>query len=249
APHRMDLELARLSEAMLLRGEIAHAARYIRLAQRQPGADSHRTRLALLRSWIEFMASQQLISANPDVWLNAHGVVDPRRAIGALATFAVFHAERWELGAARDAVTRARQLHERLPSGTTELLDAAEMSIAALEGDPSAAIRMFGRTPARSTATSPTQLLLLGRALTSIGRYNDARRVFKTIIGTEPSPPPLWASSAKYAMAENEVLAGNQFEAIASIDSLPTGPTDAQLHRTVYLLLRAWYWLAQNNQE
>lgn len=241
--------LFELARAMFHGGELAHASRYARLGQRQPDRIGQSPGLALLRARIEFMSSQQLLVTEVLDWVDAHGADDPHNTAKSLATMAVFHAERWEVDSAREALARAMDL-QGLSERSKEMINRAAATIAAAAGDPVPMASAYDDIVQRgSGGKSAAELLPLGRSLTFVDRYNEARKIFNSILGMEPVPDPLWLGSTRYAMAENEIIAGNQLEAVAIIDRLHSEGNESQLHRNVHLLLMSWYWQAKDDQE
>lgn len=234
-----------LAQAMFLRGELARADRYARFAQHRSDSTAHSARLGILRARIEFMSTQQLRVEASDSMLAPHGSESTADAAYGLATIAVYHAKRWEVDAAKESLTRARQL---LPSGTpesAEMVGLAAMVVAALEGDASPTLKFLDALSHRGLAeTSAETLILLGQSLTFLREHGEARKVFKAIIGMESSSGSIWLETARYELAENEILAGNQLEALATIDLLHGGYSRVRLHRNLHLLLMSWYWQA-----
>ena len=241
--------LLEVAQAMYLQGELSYAARYARLGQRRPGSVATVTRLATLRTSIEFMSTHQLPTTELDDWvgLRSGGSTAEDTAL-LLGMTALSHAERWEVEAAREALARGRHL---LGSATPEAIELHELSallLSALEGDAGPATRMFERVSRHGwDETSARALSVLGRSLTFIDRYGDARRVLRTVVGVEPPPDPIVLQTARYYLAENEILAGNQFEAMAIIESLTHSGTE-QVHRRPLQLLTAWYWQARGDR-
>lgn len=238
-----------LAQAMFLRAELSYAGRYARLGQRRPGAASIVPRLAILRTRIEFMSTQQLLTADIDDWVSMRGSEAPDDTAYVLAVVSLCRAERWEVDLAKESLWHARQLLEGCSAETVEMYNLSTMLLAALEGDPGPTNKMFERVSHHSLAETPAQtLIVLGRSLTFVDRYVEARRIFKAIINLEPAPDPIWLEATKYYLAENEILAGNQFEAVATIDQLDSSGPGAQLQRSFHQLLMSWYWQAKANR-
>lgn len=235
-----------LAQAMFLQGELARADRYARFAQQQQtGTAANSSRLGMLRAQIEFMSTQQLRVATSDKLFTSRNNETAGDAAYSLATIAVYHAKRWEVDAAKEALVRARQLLKGATSETVERIDLATMVIAALEGDSAPALKFFDTLSRRGLAeTSVEDLILLGQSLTFLREHGEARKVFKAIIGREPASESIWLETAKYELAENEILAGNQLEALATIDLLHSSYSGMRLHRNLHLLLMSWYWQA-----
>lgn len=243
-------DLFELAKAMYLRAELSHARRYARLAQRTAGAASIAPRLAILRTKIEFMSNQQLLTEHVDDWVNTIGGDNADDGAYVLSTLALCQTERWELDAAARSLARARPLLPRSSPETVELYHLATMLLSAMQGDADPANKMFDRVSRHAvTDTSVATLALLGRSLTFIDRHAEARRIFKAIINLEPAPAPVWLLTAKYWLAENEIMAGNQFEALALINQLDTAAQDSEMHRSLHLLLMSWYWQVTGNRK
>jgi DNA-binding CsgD family transcriptional regulator len=242
-------DLFELAKAMYERAELSHARRYARLAQRTDGAASIAPRLAILRTKIEFMANQQLLTAHVDDWVNTIGGDNADDGAYVLATLAICQTERWELDAAARSLSRVRPLLPRCSPETVELYHLAAMLLSAMQGDADPANKMFERVSRHAVTDTPVAALaLLGRSLTFIDRHAEARRIFKAIIQLEPAPTPLWLVTAKYWLAENEIMAGNQFEALAMISQLDIATPDIEMHRSLHLLLMAWSWQVTGNR-
>ncbi|HSP53571.1 MAG TPA: LuxR C-terminal-related transcriptional regulator [Cryobacterium sp.] len=244
APALLDL-----AEALYRQGEMSFAARYARLGQRRPGTVSNAARLAVLRTRIEFMSNQKLLTTDLDdsVGVRDGRAADPDCAANGLGVVALCQAERWEVEAARETLARARHL---LPKSTPETIELNELSgilLAALEGDPGPAGRAFDRHTRQGGAeTSAQTLVVLGRSLALVDRYGESRRILKSVLNLEPPPDPVLVQTAQYILAETEILAGNQFEAVAVIDQLHASG-ETQVHRTVHQLLMSWYWQAKGD--
>ncbi|HUG50431.1 MAG TPA: LuxR C-terminal-related transcriptional regulator, partial [Terrimesophilobacter sp.] len=241
--------LFELAEEMFVHGELAHARRYCRLLQHGSRHAAASPRLSLLRTRIEFMSTQQLPGLNSDDWVGTHSEESVDDVATSLAAVTMFRAERWEIDAALDSLRRARALLSRCSADVADTVELASVLVASLGGDPAPALKALERVSHRGLdETGVRALLALGRSLTFVDRYAESRRVLKAIINRVPAPQPLWLETAKYALAENEILAGNQFEAIATIERLDGEDTGAQLHRNFHLVLMSWYWQAQGNQ-
>ena len=233
-----------LANALLLRGELAYASRYSRFGQRLGSDPRIARRLAVLRIRIEFLASDQLMTADVDDWVNLSKQDNPDDAAYELAVISQCQAERWELSAARESLDRVRPLMERCSRETTDVVTLTVMLVAAFEGDAGPANKMFDRVSRQGIANTPASALaLLGRSLMLVGRHSESRRVFKAIMNLEPAPEPLWIDNTRYWSAENEMLSGNQFEALAMIEELDE-VSGRQTNRSLHSLLMAWYWLA-----
>ncbi|MBG6059205.1 DNA-binding CsgD family transcriptional regulator/tetratricopeptide (TPR) repeat protein [Cryobacterium sp. MP_M5] len=241
-----------LSHAMYEQAELSFATRYARLGQRHPDSGGCASRLAVLRTQIEFMSSQQLLSTDLDDSGNLRGIRTPDSdaAANALGVMALHHAERWEVDAAREDLSRARTLLDGCTPATIEVNDLSAMLVAATDGDPAPSARAFERLSRQGWTgdVSPLSLLVLGRSLTYVDRHGDARRVLRSLLNQEPQPDPILLQTARYYLAENEILAGNQFEAIAIIDQLRASGAGAQLHRNLHRLLLAWYFQATGDR-
>lgn len=238
-----------LADTLLLRGELAYAGRYARLGQRLGRDPRVARRLAVLRTRIEFLATDQLMTADVDDWVNLNGQENPDDAAYELAIIAQCQAERWELGAARESLDRARLLMGRCSRETADIVTLTGMLVAAFEGDSGPANRMFDQVSREGIANTPASALaLLGRSLMLVGRHSESRRIFKAIMNLEPAPEPLWLDSTRYWSAENEMICGNQFEALTMIEELDE-VTDRQTNRSLHSLFMAWYWLVTGDHE
>ena len=241
APDRL-LDFA---QAMFLRGELAHAERYARFARQQAESAGYSSRLGMLRAKIEFMSTQQLRVATSDSLFAPRDNESAGDAAYSLATIAVYHAKRWEIDAAKESLARVGQLLKSTTSESAEMVGLAAMVIAALEGDSAPTLKFLDTLSRRGLAETPVEnLILLGQSLTFLREHGEARKVFKTIIGMEPASDSIWLETAKYELAENEILAGNQLEALATIDLLNGSSSGIRLHRNLHLLLMSWYWQA-----
>lgn len=241
--------LVDLAQAMFLRGELARAERYARIIQQRADTTGSSPRLNMLRARIEFMSTQRLPTTSSDDLFAPRDDETTDEAAYALATIAIYHAERWEVDAAKESLARARQMLRPTASDAAEKIALAAMLIAALEGNSAPTMRLFDKFshhgPAETTAEN---LVLLGQSLTFLHEHDGARKVFKTIIELEPALDSIWLETTKYALAENEVHAGNQLEALATIDLLNGSNSGTQLHRNVHRLLMSWYWQATGDQ-
>ncbi len=239
-----------LSYAMFLQGELAYADRYARLAQRVAGNDGIASRLATLRTRIEFMSSHELRTADADDWVNIDDSRSADDAAQMLSVIALHHAERWEVDAARESLERAAVLLPEASADTNEMYTLAAMLLAAVEGNREPTDTMFRHVSHSGFAQiPPMKLLVLGRCLTLLDLHTAARRIFRTVLGLEPAPAPIWLETARYFHAENEVLAGNQFEAVSIIAELQDAQPETQVHRARHKLLMVWYWQALGNPE
>jgi DNA-binding CsgD family transcriptional regulator len=205
--------------------------------------------MAILRTDIEFMSSQRLLTADVDDWVSMSGGENPDDAAYVLSTIALYHAERWEIDAARESLTRARALLDGCSPATVDAYGRAAMVLAAFGGDPGPANAVFDRVSRHGVASTPIPTLAwLGRALSSLDRHTEARRIFTAIINLEPAPDPVWLQTTRYWHAEDEILAGNQVEAMAAIDELEGTTADIRLHQCTRQLLMAWYWQVRGNR-
>jgi len=227
--------------AAFLAGELVHARRYVRILQHRDAAGSVPAKTMALRAAIEFASAEQVLVTDSDHRAILHEGDDPDEAAQSLADIAIYHTERWEFDEARDSLERAMALQTGTTRRTNDRIALARMMLAALRGEPDLALAMFDQVTHRDLADlAAADLIVLGRALTLIDRHSLARRALKTALGIEPEV--LWAETAKYAMAENEILSGNQFEAMAIIDQLPSPEDGSQIYLTTHLLLMSWYW-------
>lgn len=242
-----------LAEALYRQDELSFAGRYARLGQRRPGTPSDAARLAVLRTRIEFMSTQQLLTMDLDdaVGLRAGRTADPDCAARALGSIALCHAERWEVDATRETLGRARHLLPKSTGEAVELNEISAMLLAALDGDQGPAAKAFERHSRQGWGreTSAQTLVVLGRSLSVVDHYGEARRILKSVLNLLPPPDPILLSCARYYLAENEILAGNQFEAIALIDQLQAHRAEAQAQRNRHRLLMSWYWQAKGDRE
>lgn len=242
--------LYELALALLDRGELSYAVRYARLGQRRPGAAHAAPRLAILRTNIEFLSTQRLLTEDVDDWVSMSRGENPDDAAFVLSTIALCHAERWELEAARESLKRAHVLLEACSAETVDTYNRAATLLSAFEGDPGPSNTTFDRVSRHGVANTPTATLAwLGRSLSFLDRHAEARRTFKAIINLEPAPDPVWLETTRYWQAENEILAGNQFEAMAAIDQLDRETPDLRLHQRFRQLLMTWYWQAKGNRK
>jgi tetratricopeptide (TPR) repeat protein len=238
--------------SLFLRGELAHADRYTRIGRQEAGDGGTSGALAGMRSQIEFMSTQRLPSSSADDALPDGDKHPSPDAVEDAAVAALHHAERWELEAAKDSLSRIRSVTPPWRSGSVDAssttVTLAEMLVAALEGDAAPTDRLFASLVRHgSLGDHPERLITLGHSLTFLQEHARARRVFKAILEREYSLDPIWRETTKYALAENEILAGNQLEALAIIDLLNITDSTSRLHQNVRHLLMAWYWQATEN--
>ena len=241
--------LVDFAQALFLRGELARAERYARIAQQRSGATGTSPVLGMLRARIEFMSTQRLRGATSDDLFVPRDNEVPGDAAYSLATLTVYHAKRWEVDAAKESLARARQLLKGSISDAVEMVSLASMVLAALEGDSAPTLKFLDALSHRGLVETPVEsLILLGQSLTFLREHGEARKVFKTVIELEPEPDSVWLETAKYELAENEILAGNQLEALAMIDLLHGSYPGTRLHRNLHLLLMSWYWQAAGDR-
>jgi DNA-binding CsgD family transcriptional regulator len=252
APPTADLSqaLADLSTALLNQGELDFADRYSRRGQRLSAHSAVAPQLAVLRTRIEFLSTRQLITAETDRWTSARTGEDSDAAAQVQLVVAHYNAERWESEAAGALLERAGRLLANSSSETVEEYNRVVMLQAALEGDPGPANRMYERLSRHDGAgrSSPQALSILGRSLSYLDRFAEARRIFTALLALEPAPDPIWLADARYFLAENDILSGHHHEAIETISRLHASRSTDQLHRNLHLLLMAWYWQAIGNR-
>ena len=241
--------LLELAEALFLQGELAYADRYSRLGQRI-GVGRVASRLATLRIRIEFMSSHELRTADADDWIVGDDGWAPDDAAFGLAVAALHHAERWEADAARESLERAARLLHAATDDVNEMFAAAAMLVAAVEGDREPTDAMVHQiSHAGFTQAHPMTLLVLGRCLTLLDLHSAARRIFRVILNLEPAPDLVWLETARYFHAENEILAGNQFEAVPVISELDDRRAEGQMHRNLHRVLMVWHWYAVGDED
>lgn len=238
--------------SLFLRGELAHADRYTRIGRQEAGNGGTSGALASMRAQIEFMSTQRLPSSSADDALPEGDEHPSPDAVEDAAVAALHHAERWEIEAAKDSLSRIRSVTPPWRSGSaaapSTTVNLAEMLVAALDGDAAPADRLFASLVSHgSLGEHPERLITLGHSLTFLQEHARARRVFKAILELEYSLEPIWRETTKYALAENEILAGNQLEALAIIDLLYITDGTSSLHQNLRRLLMAWYWQATDN--
>ena len=242
--------LADLSLELLHQGELDFAERYSRRGQRLSAHSTVAPRLAVLRTRIEFLSTGQLLTTETDRWTSARPGDDLDAAAKVQLVVARFHAERWETEAAGALLERAGRLLANSSTETVEEYHLVAMLLAALEGDPGPANRMYERVFRHDGAgkASPHALSILGRSLSYVDRFAEARRIFTALLTLEPAPDPIWLADARYFLAENDILSGHHHEAMETILRLHASDSTVQLHRNLHLLLMAWYWQASGNR-
>ncbi len=239
-----------LVQAMFFQSQLAFARRYSLFARRNAGGQERSGRLAVLNAGTEFMSSQQLVGTDSGHWVRAGVSATADKDAYALAVTAAAHAERWELDSARECLATARRLDGEFSDETLEMVNGAAMLIAALEGDPAPAVRLFDKLSQQSFAdASVFTLIMLGRSLTFVDRNQQARRILQLVVTRQPPVEPIWLETAKYALAENEILAGNEVEAMSILDRLNRSEQEAQLHRSLHTVLMTWYWQAKGDRQ
>lgn len=247
--HRGDVTLLLgLVRAMFFQGELAFARRYLLFAQRQLGSADLSRKLAMLSAGTEFMSSQLIQADAGNGPAGGEDSADADKDAYALAVTAIYHAERWELDSAQESLDIIHRTGGEFSDQTNDMVNGAAMLVAALRGDPAPAVKLLDRLSQRAFAgASIFSLIVLGRSLTFVDRHREARRILHAVIKRQPAVDPLWLETARYALAENEILAGNESEAMAILARLNENATEAQLHRNVHTILMTWYWQAKED--
>jgi DNA-binding CsgD family transcriptional regulator len=236
-------------ESLFLRGELNHAERYARIARGEAGTGGTSSALTELRTRIEFMSTQRLPPTTDGGVPPSDGEHPTADTAQNLAVTAIRHAELWELDAARSSLERARAAAPTASPALATTIARAELMISALTGDAGPANALYDELAHHGPGSQhPQHLIVLGQSLTLLQEHTRARRVFKAILELENSLDPIWRDTTRYALAENEILAGNQLEALSVIDLLNITNSTSPLHRNIRRVLMAWYWQAVDNR-
>ena len=234
------LELAR---TLLLNGELAYAERYARHCSRSTHDPSCGARIASLRAVIEFVATRRLATEHALSSLRASP--GPNDAVMVLVTLAGMHLARWETDRGAELLAKARALLDQSSPDVVEHHELAGILRAALDGDEAPALAKLDAVSRQSgDASSAVTLIALGRSLTFLDREHAARRMLRAAIDLEPRPAPLLLEHARYFLAELEIRAGNQFEAVRLIERAQASRHDTRENHPLMRPLLAWRSLA-----
>ena len=228
-----------LARALLLNGELAYAERYARHCSRSTHDASCAARVASLRAVIEFVATRRLATEHALSSLRA--APGPDDAVMVLVTLAGIHLARWESDRGSELLAKGRALLDQASPVTVEHHDLAGMLRAALDGDEAPALAKLEEVSRQGGyASSAVTLIALGRSLTFLDREHAARRMLRAAIDLEPRPAPLLVEHARYFLAELEIRAGNQFEAVRVIERAQASRHDTRENHPLMRPLLAW---------
>ncbi len=228
-----------LARALLLNGELAYAERYARHCSRSTHDASCAARVASLRAVIEFVATRRLATEHALSSLRASP--GPDDAVMVFLTLAGIHLARWETDRGAELLAKARALLDQSSPEVIELHELTGMLRAALDGDEAPTLAKLDEVARQGgEAPSAVTLIALGRCLTFLDRENAARRMLRAAIDLEPRPAPLLVEHARYFLAELEIRAGNQFEAVRVIERAQASRHDTRENHPLMRPLLAW---------
>ncbi|PJJ62338.1 helix-turn-helix transcriptional regulator [Compostimonas suwonensis] len=244
APHEEDGDtgnpwrLLDLVEAFLLHGELSYAARYLVRARYETKGPAL-LRLAALEASIEFARDQQVALSDVDMWAGIYSEDDPHGAVRLLAIAASFHADRWDLDAARRLLDQASSI---APSIETEsYVSAARMLADSIDGHLPPNAELFDDLNSRVLAELPAAVLAaLARSLSLADRFAEARRVCGIVLNRPRGLEPIWEEATQGLLADVEIRAGSFFRARTTLDIWRATSDQSQPSRSSRTLLLAW---------
>lgn len=229
-----------LAWVLLQHGELALAARYGAHGLQTATLARQIMQLETLRVLVGFLLAERISSAEVAALVTVHSSRDPNGAARLLSLTALVHAERWEAAEARELITRARLFNPRANAANVTLQRWAERLIDALGGQSALIDQAVSPATIPDVVRLPTTtLMIVGRSLSLVERYLDARHIFAAILVGGTRHEVAWIAATRILAAENEVRSGRFDLALAIIREM-SDTEDAQVHRHPRLLLQAW---------
>ncbi|HEV7951018.1 MAG TPA: AAA family ATPase [Glaciihabitans sp.] len=248
-----------LAATLLNQAELDLARRYALQARPDCASADMSVRVAAVLASIDYARTHIVPTNDIDATLSIYATNAPAGALRLLSIAASFHAERWEVAEARRYLARAESLSPSVPDLGRGELEAVRLLVNAI--DPAhaklthsmeeAAGALADGFPTDSdtpdaalvgVATwSPQALILCGKTLMYVEQYARARHVL-TIALTRPQPTSaLWAESARFFLAVNEIRAGNYHRARAACEEWLTNTVPPRQSKASRQLLHGWY--------
>ncbi len=236
APDRDALlsPLLELADALLHRGELGAAARYVRTAEGLSGSHADAIRLTIMSLRLGLSRSEHVQDGRIGVVAGLHSRSDPDGAGSLLAVAAIAHAERWNLKESRALLAQAAALPPLEPRAAS-LVAAVRSSVAALETG------RYEPETGEAEERDPFRMLIRAHGLTWAERYGEARAVLSSLIISPTPDEPVWADIAHYHLARNEISAGDHRAARAAIAEWGTASPWVPASSSRNLLLQGWF--------
>lgn len=235
--------LGTLAEVLFNRGQLVHAKRYLRWAQRISRDRALTLRLTGLDFQIEMMSGGTVRPSMMLRLVGEFGQQDPALSAGLLSIGALHLTERWQFEEAERLLLHADQLQADVSGEASAVNRDARVLIGAAKGGIERIPRAADGDGSRSRDSSfPASLLIRGRALSYAENYEGAHDLFALVRNVSAASNAALAETARYFAADNEIRAGNFRAAIALIDGLADSVAGERYHfglRSHLLLWRA----------
>ncbi|TLM73756.1 LuxR family transcriptional regulator [Pseudarthrobacter sp. NamB4] len=232
--------LATVAELLFNRGEFVFAKRYLEWAQRVTRNPALILRLTGLSFEIEFIQGGAVRSGMVLRLVKEFGQHDPAFAATLLAAAAVYYAERWELKDATALLEYAGNFQDAASAECREMTEHARLLMESIKGD---ALQPARKHTPEGDAAVPG-LLVQGRVLTYLERYDQAQEMFAMVRSSAEDTHANWRETALFLAVDNEIRAGNVRTAARLIDDLELREPELKYHRGMRHVFRLWRALA-----
>ena len=218
--------LGTLAEVLFSRGQFVHAKRYLDWAQRISRDRALTLRLTGLDFQIELMRGETVRPSMLLRLVEEFGQHDRTFSACFLAIGALHLTECWQFDDAERLLAQADQFQADASGEALAVNGRARLLIDAAKGN----IERSLRAADGGGSNFPASLLIKGRALSYAENYEGARDLFALVRNVNAASNAMWAETARYFAADNEIRAGNFRTAIALIDEIAGSVAGEQFH-------------------
>ncbi|MBH0131074.1 hypothetical protein I6E56_11975 [Salinibacterium sp. NK8237] len=212
--------VAQLARVLFESGELDLASRYVMCGLHLTTSASISLELTVLRLIIDFMSDQRVPDIELEAWDALYATDFPEETAEMLALAAICRGLRWELEPARCLLARAEAM---MPpdGGTRRIFNLATRLLSATTGQVGSAIELDDSgefSDSEDAASRPiVDLLIDARSCTLREDYAEASRLCSIILNRRPQAEPVWADTARYLLADNDLRSGELTTARLSI--------------------------------
>ncbi|UVI35790.1 helix-turn-helix transcriptional regulator [Brevibacterium spongiae] len=232
-----------LAEALLDRGQITFALRYLDHASRS-GSVKETLRARALRIWAEFLTHQSVPLRLRNQWSSSEIAEAPMEVAQLQLVLGLCHALRRETAEAQELLETACSLGAHFDRRSRELSRFLGILLDCGRGLGESAIAAFQRLDATGEV-DPISLLLLSRGLMMTEEYDSALATLDCL-DDGGGRGEAWDIQSLCVRAEIAIRRGDIGLAIALIDKCASaGDSEQMIRRDRLLILRCWSLLAQ----
>jgi DNA-binding CsgD family transcriptional regulator len=245
----LNESLLRLSSVFSQRGALELATRYLQHVRFSPAATSLHMKLAIARIVTEFERTQIVPTSDIEAAVTLYADADPAGAVRLLAMATKFHAGRWEVAEATDALTQAEHYLEGAGPDERIAYDEARAMLEAVDNRPEHDTGAQNDIVIESLGeASITSLIALASVLSYRERYAEARRV-QAVMAGHSANEPIAMEWARTLACVSELRAGDFHRARTAIEDWMSATLRPTSRRSVRPLLLGWYAFSKGRIE